>query len=278
MKQVLISVLLLFLPLKNLASELIPFEIYDGIYKLTDGRNVTVTSTNEELLLAIDSGSLLEFADIRADSRVIAIEEKTAQLMNSTILNNRKRIAELFVKSPGNMDDYIDGYFDVIAPALALKPKLSEFEVINTTYRDEDSDYGYGDKSWGWETFTQFARGDKEVMVRIVWDGVSGHNVHRGTGKLPVVKEELNFKPRKPSRSWVRVYSPDTQKIQMVRELPREQRKSVIPARFIAYDIDTHNTVGIRFRKENDDANMVMEIGPLGSDILKSAHRISMKE
>lgn len=251
-----------------------PFEIYVGKYKLSDGRHLIVNTNNNELMVEIDRGSLLEFADIRADSRVVAIEKKTAELFNATISKDRKRIAELFITSPIDMDDYIDGHFDILEPALALKPKLNEFDIISTSYRDEDSEYGYGDASWGWETFTKFSDGKKDVIVRIVWDGVSGHNAHRGTGKFPIIKNKLSFKPRMPSRSWIRVYSPETQKTQMLRELPREIRKNTISARFVAYDIDTHNTVGIRFRKPEKEGEMTLEIGPLGSDVITSAKRV----
>lgn len=275
MKSTLALIALFLFSSLTFAIETNDFKVFGGKYKLPDGRYISVIPNHDGLSLQIDSGSLLEFADINADSRVLAIKKKTSDILNAAINGDRTRVAELLQKSPGKMEDYVDSFFDVLEPALNLKPKLNEFRTVSVTYRDEDSEYGFADKSWGWETFTTFSKNNKEVIVRLVWDGILGHNVHRGTGKFPISKDTLEFQARKPSRSWIRVYSPETKQIQMVRELPRESRKNIVPARFIAYDIDTHNTVGIRFRMQETAASMRLEIGPLGSDIFTSANRVS---
>ena len=77
----------------------------------------------------------------------------------------------------------------------------------------------------------------------------------------------LTFKPRSPSRSWIRAYNPSSNVILRLREVERDKRSSMIVARFIAYDITTHNTLGIRFRKTSADGKMMLQLGPLGSAV-----------
>lgn len=248
--------------------------VYDGLYELENNQTLKVFTKNDKLVVKLIGQNLLDYSDSRVDSRVRKIEGKTKDLIEATLANNRKKISELFIESNGAMEEYIDGYFETMKPVINSNPEQTAYKIISTIYRDEDSNYGFGDQGWGWETYILFQNNNKDIFVRIVWDGITGKNVHRGgIGKLPPKKEELEFSIRKPSRSWIKAYDPSSQTIVRVREVDKSKRMNMIPARFIAYDIDTHSTIGIRFRKEKKSP-MSIELGPLGSNIIVKGHKI----
>lgn len=211
---------------------------------------------------------------MRADTRVLESEQKTRDLMDATIAGDRQKIATLFGASNGPMKDYIDHYLNVISGALKANPNHSRYKIIATAYRDEDSANGFEDDGWGWETYVRFEGSQKDIVIRVVWHGISGHHMHTGIDKKPPSASSLRFKQRLPSRSWIRAYSPDSGTILRIREVAKEKRSLMIPARFVSYDIATHNTVGVRFRREKKDGPMRIEIGPLGSKILVVGERI----
>lgn len=260
-----------------LISQSSKYSVYSGTYSLSNGDKLVVKAEGEKLVMKSLTGNLLDYSDSGADARVIYFEQKTFDLMEASVKDDRKKIAELFGASNGPMDQYIENYLEIISEALSLNSGNPHFEIIGTVYRDEDSNYGFEDGSWGWECYVRFTGGnDENKTVRVVWDGVSGNNMHRGIGKVPPVINELVFEPRLPSRSWIRAYSPDTKTILRVREVERELRKNMVPARFVAYDISTHNTIGIRFRKAESDQKMQIEIGPLNSKVLTKGVRTEL--
>ena len=248
------------------------FSIYSGVYVLPSGDSLIVESEGEALLIEMPGGNLYRFSDFRTDSRVLAVEQKTRELMDATVAGDRARIAFLFGASSGPMDEYIDSYLEVMSEALAAHPEHSRYEIDATEYRDEDSDYGFGDSGWGWQTYIRFFGTTEDVFARIVWDGLTGNNMHRGIGGSPAVAPRLRFMPRAPRSSWIRTYDPNSATILRVREVEHPGREQMIPARFIAYDVATHHTVGVRFRKDSPDEAMRIEIGPLGSEIQTVGH------
>lgn len=250
------------------------FAIFAGTYQLADGRTLTIVPHSDRINASLSEGSFLDYADNRIDPRLLAVEARTAELMDASIAADLGKVAQLLGVHPIDDLPYIEGHMEIIAAALAAYREHGEYQVVATTYRDEDSDYGFEDQSWGWETYVRFEAGEEDEYVRISWDGMSGLNMHRGTGRMPPELGELAFTPRAPSRSWIRVYDPKAGITQRVREMAREDRDLAIPARFIAYDIDTHVTVGIRFRKPEADGAMHVEIGPLGSDVLVMGERM----
>lgn len=249
------------------------FDVYAGTYVLTGGDTLIVAASGDGLVIEMPHGNLFRFSDHRADSRVIAIEHKTRQLMDSMIRGDRSRMAELIGASPGPMEEYIESTLDIISPAFAANATASRYEISATVYRDEDSDYGFEDEGWGWQTFVRFFGHSEDVVVRIVWDGGTGFLMHRGIGGTPPAATRLSFRPRKPARSWIRAYDPDTQTIKRLREVDRSNRVAMTPARFVAYDVETHQTIGVRFRRDILDDRMRIETGPLGSQILVAGFR-----
>lgn len=249
--------------------------IYEGRYKLNNNEIVEVVAENDTLKIKLKNGNLLDYSDTKVDSRVIDIERKTNELIQATIANERNKIADLFIESNGDMNDYIDGFIDVMQPALKATPDRTEFKIITTIYRDEDSNYGFDSESWGWETYILFKGIENDVYSRIIWDGPTGKHIHKGIGKYPPVKNQLEFLVRLPNRSWIKAYDPKSDKIIKLRDVSKNDRKNMIPARFIAYDIETHNTVGVRFRKTDKQLPMVIEIGPLGSKVLIKGSKVN---
>jgi len=250
--------------------------IYEGIYKLDNNLIVEVIAVNGKLKIKLNNGNLLDYSDTKTDVRVLEVERKTRELIQATIENDRKKIAELFIKSPVDTDmkDFIDGFIDVMQPALKANPDRTDFQIITTIYRDEDSNYGFEDEGWGWETYILFKGIEKNIYARIIWDGPTGKHIHRGIAKSPPIKSELEFSVRLPSRSWIKAYDPKSQTITKLRDVSKNETPDMIPARFVAYDIETHNTVGVRFRKNEKHLPMRIEIGPLGSKVLVNGIKI----
>ncbi len=245
------------------------FSVYEGAYSLSDGRKITVNAMPGGVRLHLENGDLFQYSDYKMDERVLFIEEKTMDLISATILNDREKIKVLFGDSNGSMSDYIDNYYQLVGDLITGSSNNIEYETVTTVYRDEDSDYGFEDNGWGWETYVSISDGDQKNTIRIVWDGITGNHMHTGTGKEIPTTSSLVFMARSPSRSWIRALDPGSHTIKRIREVEREKRSSMIPARFVAYDINTHQTVGIRFRKEATSDAMKMHIGPLGSELLE---------
>jgi len=250
--------------------------IYEGSYILPDGDSLFVIVAGDGLAIEMPGGNLFRFSDYRADSRILEVERRTLELMDAMVQGDRSRIAALFGSSSGPMEEYISSTLEIISPAFAEDAESSRYEVVATVYRDEDSDYGFEDSGWGWQTYIRFFDGPEDVMVRLVWDGVSGSLMHRGIGGTPPIATRLHFELRNPARSWIRAYDPSTQTTKRLREVERSSRSRMTPARFSAYDVDTHQTVGLRFRRDMPEDSMRIEIGPLGSEVQRVGYRVRL--
>jgi hypothetical protein len=260
------GVLLLALPL---GAQDIPmpagFGVFAGSYVLPTGDSIRVEFTDGSLTVDWPGGDLFRLSDARKDSRVLAVEAKSVRLMAALARRDRDAIAGLMITSPGTMSAYIDATLELLSPALNDKNSVddSEVELLGTVYRDEDSEFGFGDDGWGWQVYLRIVSPMGGETVRLVWDGVSGALMHRGTGGEPPSTSRLIFTPRRPGRSWIRVYDPPSGTTPMLREVDAAHRALTFPARFVAYDVDTHHSVGLRFRRAAPGDPMVLEIGPL---------------
>ena len=248
--------------------------VYQGTYRLPNGDSLMVRAEEDGLVIRMPGEDLFQFSDHRADSRVLAIEAKSQALIEALADRNRLRIADLMGGSNGPIEDAVSNLLEVTSPAFQTLKSASPYEVIGTVYRDEDSNHGFEDDGWGWQIFLRFDGDPDDVVVRLVWDGPSGILMHWGTVGEPPTADSLRFESRAPSRSWIRAFDPTTKTIRRLREMERETRASMIPARFSAYDVNSHQTVGVRFRKESPEAPMRVEIGPLPTTPARTGYRV----
>jgi len=246
-----------------------PFAVFDGTYELEDGRTLVVRAGGEGLVLSSRALDLFAFSELRADARVRAVERRSRELALALAAGDRRAVETLV--GPGAVDGV--PRFLELWDELALGEELRGVEALGTGYRDEDAERGFSDDGWGWETFLRASFGGRERTLRFVWDGRSGELVHAGLDKELPRAGELAFAPRRPARSWIRVFDPGSGTTLRLRELPADARSAALPARFVAYDVDTHQTVGVRFRREDPGAAMRLELGPLGSPISVAATR-----
>ena len=247
---------------------------YQGTYLLPNGDSLIVEAWRSGLIIRMPGGDLFQFSDRRSDSRVLAVETQSRALIEALADRDQQRIADLIGGSNGPIAEAVSSLIEVTAPAFQVRAGESPFRVISTVYRDEDSDHGFDDDGWGWQTFLQFDGDPDDVVVRFVWDGSSGILMHWGIGGEPPRADSLRFEPRAPSRSWIRAFDPATETTRRIREVEREARASMIPARFSAYDVDSHQTVGIRFRRVSPEDPMRIEIGPLPTAYVRTGYRV----
>lgn len=248
--------------------------VYEGTYLLPNGDSLLVEAWRSGLMIRMPGGDLFQFSDRRSDSRVLAVEARSRALIEALADRDRQRIADLIGGSNGPSAEAVSSVIEVTAPAFQARAGESPFRVISTVYRDEDSDHGFEDDGWGWQTFLQFDGDPDDLVVRFVWDGSSGILMHWGTGGEPPRADSLRFEPRAPSRSWIRAFDPATETTRRLREVERETRASMIPARFSAYDVGSHQTVGVRFRKASPGGPMRIQIGPLPTADARTGYRV----
>ncbi len=245
---------------------------YDGVYVASDGSSFEVMSASDTIRI-IYSGNLFQFSDSKADERYVRAEKKSLDTITALIQDDRESLRKLFGAAPGSMDEYIESTSEIIAAEVDLSDQSLKLQVLGSVYRDEDSAFGFEDNGWGIQSFIRATWDSGDTSIRFVWDGVTGNLMHRGTGGYPPSISELVFSIRPPSRSWIRMFDPDDGISKRIREVDKSKRSSLIPARFVAYDSASNQTVSVRFRRESVDKTLRLEIGPLGSDSFQTAHR-----
>jgi len=248
-------------------------DVYSGNYSLVDGKTFVVIASEDRLEIKGVGINLFSMSDSRVDPRITAIEQRSIALIKATLNGDRGNIAKIMDFSGESLNEYVDNYLNVMAIVINDKNRVTDIKPTLTVYRDEDSDHGFEDNSWGWETYINIATSSTSHTVRLVWDGYTNKHMHTGMGKETPYRNVMNFLIRKPSRSWIRVYDPSSQTIKRLREIEEVKRADAIPARFVAYDVDTHQSVAVRFRKNSQSANMSIEVGPLGSALVKTGVR-----
>jgi len=246
--------------------------LFDGVYLASDGSSFEVISAKNNLRI-IYSGNLFDFSDSKVDERYVRAEQKSLDTIRALIRDDREVLSKLFGAAPGSMDDYIESTSEIIAAEVDLTDQSLKLQILGSVYRDEDSAFGFEDNGWGIQSFILATWDSGESSIRFVWDGITGDLMHRGTGGFPPSISELEFSIRPPSRSWIRMFDPEDGLSKRIREVDGSRRSSLIPARFVAYDLASNQSVSVRFRRESIDGPMRLEIGPLGSDLFRSASR-----
>ena len=113
----------------------------------------------------------------------------------------------------------------------------------------------------------------KSRIIRYHWQPKTYFIDEWGLDKPVPFREKMVFIPRAPFRSRINVYNPKQQKTMLLRAVAKEDQDFTIPARFVAYDVDIHQTVSIRFRVL-EEGGQYMEIGALENGLLQRADKI----
>ena len=250
------------------------YSIFEGTYKTADGTAFYVKSKDASLTISTDSINLYRYSDSWADERVQKCNEKSLQLIQATIDNDKDKIKILFGDSPMDMDQYIEQYLSMHKDVLLASPKPIRYEVANTFYVDEISNHGHEPNGWRWTSYCRVYWEDgSNKIIRYNWQPKTYFIDEWGLDKPLPFKKEMIFSPRTPFRSRINVYDPTSGTTKLLRNMDKADRASAIPARFVSYNIEINQTVSVRFRiLENGE--QYMEIGAIEEGLLVRANKI----
>lgn len=256
------------------SSDEMPYTVFNGIYHFEDDTKLYVQAKDSSLIIRTDSLNLLNFADNHIDERVLKCNAKALALVEATIANDRKKIAELFGEVSGNMEEHIDAYLEIYQEVLINKPSPISWEIVNTFMVDEVSNHGFESDGWRWTTYVKVYWENDTRIIRYNWQPKTYYIDEWGLDKPVPFRKKMVFYPRHPTRSRVTVYNPASQTTLFLREMSDHEKGQAITTRFIAYDIGLNQTVSVRFRKKAGDP-MYLEIGALEAGMNKMATKVT---
>ena len=252
-----------------------PYAIFDGTYRTSDGTAFYVKSKDAALDISTDSINLYDYSDSWADERVQKCNQKSLQLIQATIDNDKEKLKALFGDSPMDMDQYVEQYLSMHKDVLLASPKSIKYEIANTFYVDEISNHGHEPDGWRWTSYcwVYWEDGSRKI-IRYNWQPKTYFIDEWGLDKPLPFKQKMTFSPRDPFRSRINVYDPTSGTTKLLRNIDKADRGSAIPARFVSYNTEINQTVSVRFRILENGAQY-MEIGAIEEDLLVRADKMN---
>lgn len=250
------------------------YSVFNGTYQSENGVNFKVVARDSVLIISTDSTNLFKYSDNWTDERVQKCNSKSIELIEATIQNDRKKIAEIFGDSPIDMNEYIEQYLSMHKDVLLANPKPTKYEIENTFYVDEISNHGHEQNGWRWTTYSRvYWENGQSRIIRYNWQPKTYYIDEWGLDKPVPFKNQMVFKPRPPFRSRINVYDPKTSTTKLLRNIDKADKDKSLPARFVSYNIEINQTVSVRFRiLENDEK--YLEIGAIDENLLVNAKKI----
>ena len=177
------------------------YSIFNGIYQSRNGVNFKVEAKDSTLIISTDSTNLYKYSDNWTDERVQKCNSISIELIEATIQNDKKKIAEIFGDSPIDMDDYIEQYLSMHKEVLLANPKPTKYVIENTFYVDEISNHGHEQNGWRWTTYCRvYWENGRNQIIRYNWQPKTYYIDEWGLDKPVPFKNLMVFNPRFPFR------------------------------------------------------------------------------
>lgn len=250
------------------------YSVFNGTYQSENGVDFKVVARDSVLIISTDSTNLYKYSDNWTDERVQKCNSKSIELIEATIQNDRKKIAEIFGDSPIDMNQYIEQYLSMHKDVLLANPKPTKYEIENTFYVDEISNHGHEQNGWRWTTYCRvYWENGQNQIIRYNWQPKTYYIDEWGLDKPVPSKNQMVFKPRFPFRSRINVYDSKTRTTKLLRNIDKADKDKSIPARFVSYNIEINQTVSVRFRIL-ESGEKYLEIGAIDKNLLVNAKKI----